>query len=81
MEKYFSSKASDFDKAQCEFKKIDSEEMQIEAEELKEEENEDGQVKVQKNNFKTNTEKFFKELPELKPFFVLSEEVLESKFK
>ena len=53
----------------------------IEAEELKEEENEDGQVKVQKNNFKTNTEKFFKELPELKPFFVLSEEVLESKFK
>ena len=71
MEKYFSSKASDFDKAQCEFKKID----------LKEEENEDGQVKVQNNHFKRHTEDFFRELPELKPFFVLSEEVLESKFK
>jgi len=38
-------------------------------------------VKVQKNLFKLHTDNFFRELPELKPFFVLSEEVLESKFK
>ena len=39
--------------------------MEIEADELKEEENEDGQIKVQKNHFKQHTENFFRELPEL----------------